>query len=68
MRKIYLVLTILILSSCVEMSNKECTTAYLEADKWYVDRTRMAGTNQEAKDLVYREYLKKYNELDSKCK
>lgn len=54
--------------SCVEMTKKECVEGYEKADKWYLERTRLAGDNQEAKDAIYKEYLKKYAELDDKCK
>lgn len=52
--------------SCVD--SEECTQDYLNADKWYVEQSKLAGDNQDAKDRVYEEYLKRYKEIDSRCK
>jgi hypothetical protein len=62
------ILFLLILAACFSCIDKEqCQKDYLEADDWMIERTKMAGDNQEAKDAIYKEYLKKYAEIRAKC-
>lgn len=63
----FIILVVLVtFSSCVD--NEECTQDYLKADRWYIEQSKLAGDNQDAKDRIYEEYLKRYKEIDSRCK
>lgn len=63
---VFLVFAFLFLVSCID--KEQCVKDYAEADEWMIQRTQMAGDNQEAIKQVYEAYLKKYKEIDARCK
>lgn len=53
-------------SSCID--KEQCVKDYLAADKWFVERSNLAGDNPEALKAIQDEYQRKYREIDAKCK
>lgn len=66
--RLYLVTFSLIITSNSCIDKEQCVKDYLEADEWMEEKTYLAGDNQAAKDAIYQEYLRRYKEIDARCK
>jgi hypothetical protein len=63
----FIIMVVLVtFSSCVD--NEECSQDYLNADTWLAQENKLAGNNSDSIDAIYEEYLKRYKEIDSRCK